>query len=490
MDETTRYLSLLVNIQEKMGRSDFRALTFLAKDHVTGKYENCLDLFRDLERKELIKFEPPKIDFWFLVEAFHLMGRSDLESLVRDAVGPIKLSKSGAFVSEKRKILFTVGEETGQEEIKTLKALLSFNSKVGKRTLDQIQDVWDCLDVLEERFLDSELVPFLRIMYAANARLLKIIDDIFEGTASAGASGGLPMTETHAKEVPAHVEQRFNRNTKKKNACTVQLQSQLETYDRGKRPGLCVILNNEMFSEVDKHQNRYGTNIDRDSLEDLFKMFGFEVEVYNDRTCQEMMGILKGVQQIDHKDNGALVVCTLSHGNLNVVSGACSNNLQIDLITSLFHADKCPSLSGKPKMFIFQACQGHKTQRTYYQTDAVVEAESGTHFITSMADVMIDIPDLKKDLAPAETDFLIAHSTTPGYVSYRFKNGSLYIQTLVDSLREYSPSEDVVSILVKVNQKVSQTIVKTKTKENEAQVPEPRVRLTKKFYLFPVESHV
>lgn len=102
MDETTRYLSLLVNIQEKMGRSDFRALTFLAKDHVTGKYENCLDLFRDLERKEVIKCEPPKIDFWFLVEAFHLMGRSDLESLVRVAVGPIQLSKSGAFVSEKR----------------------------------------------------------------------------------------------------------------------------------------------------------------------------------------------------------------------------------------------------------------------------------------------------------------------------------------------------------------------------------------------------
>lgn len=57
-----------------------------------------------------------------------------------------------------------------------------------------------------------------------------------------------------------------------------------------------------------------------------------------------------------------------------------------------------------------------------------------------MADVMTDIPDLKKDLAPAESDFLIAHSTTPGYVSYRCKNGSLYIQTLVDGLREHSPS--------------------------------------------------
>lgn len=50
------------------------------------------------------------------------------------------------------------------------------------------------------------------------------------------------MTETHAKEVPAHVEQRFNRNTKKKNACTVQLQSQLETYDRGKQPGIYIYI--------------------------------------------------------------------------------------------------------------------------------------------------------------------------------------------------------------------------------------------------------
>lgn len=50
--------------------------------------------------------------------------------------------------------------------------------------------------------------------------------------------------------------------------------------------------------------------------------------------------------------------------------------------------------------------------------------------------------------------------------------------------------EDVVSILVKVNQNVSQTIVTTKAEGKKAQVPEPRVRLTKKFYLFPVESKV
>lgn len=97
-------------------------------------------------------------------------------------------------------------------------------------------------------------------------------------------------------------------------------------------------------------------------LEYSFKLFGFDVRVYNNKTCQEISYILGEIQQIDHKDNGALVVCTLSHGDMNVVSGACGQDLLINSMTSLFRADNCPSLAGKPKFFIFQACQGKDTQ--------------------------------------------------------------------------------------------------------------------------------
>lgn len=92
-------------------------------------------------------------------------------------------------------------------------------------------------------------------------------------------------------------------------------------------------------------------------------MFGFDVRVYNNKTCQEIDQLLREIQQKDHKDNGALVVCTLSHGNLNMVSGACGQDLPINSMTSLFRADNCPSLAGKPKFFIFQACQGKDIQQ-------------------------------------------------------------------------------------------------------------------------------
>jgi hypothetical protein len=77
-----------------------------------------------------------------------------------------------------------------------------------------------------------------------------------------------------------------------------------------------------------------------------------------------MMTILEDAQREDHQENGALVVCVLSHGSLNTVSGRCGQGVSIATMTSLFRADNCPSLSGKPKFFIFQACQGSEMQNS------------------------------------------------------------------------------------------------------------------------------
>lgn len=112
MEETvpkSSSLTLLNKIKEEMDSDDFRALTFLTKDHITGKrrkeYEHCLDLFNDLERKGVIKCGTGgKIDLGFLEEAFYLMGRKDLVSIIRLRVGegPLEQSERGTFVSERR----------------------------------------------------------------------------------------------------------------------------------------------------------------------------------------------------------------------------------------------------------------------------------------------------------------------------------------------------------------------------------------------------
>lgn len=50
--------------------------------------------------------------------------------------------------------------------------------------------------------------------------------------------------------------------------------------------------------------------------------------------------------------------------------------------------------------------------------------------------------------------------------------------------------EDVVSILVEVNRDVSRRVGKTREGQLAVQIPEPKVRLTKKFYLYPIETEV
>lgn len=76
----------------------------------------------------------------------------------------------------------------------------------------------------------------------------------------------------------------------------------------------------------------------------------------------------------------------------------------------------------------------------WHQTNAPVMAESDTNLVPNMAEVMTEVPHLHQlNLAPAEADFLIAHSTMPGYVSFRNGKGSFFVQSLVKHLKAHSP---------------------------------------------------
>eukprot|EP00105_Crassostrea_gigas_P002040 XP_011414438.1 PREDICTED: caspase-3 isoform X2 [Crassostrea gigas] len=503
---TSNCRMLLIEINEKLSSDDFQSITFLAKDIVNRKRikekENRLEFFEDLEKKAVIKCGTEETDLLFLKQAFLIMGKNNLVSALDEfGEGPCKQSSRETFVNTRRKLLYQVGEETGQEELQNLKAHLSSKVGVGKRTLDLIRDVWDCLDVLEERLSDSEMFPLLKTVYTADVKLSGLLDDFIKEvgehaqthTLGTQVEDRMGSEETTYDPPPPSDGSTMTPDGALSEFSATTLSSRLSAYDKGKNAGICIVLNNETFGNANTHPTRNGTNADRDLLEWSFKLFGFDVRVYNNKTCQEISYILGEIQQIDHKDNGALVVCTLSHGNLNVVSGACGQDLPINSMTSLFRADNCPSLAGKPKFFIFQACQGKDTQDVWHQTNAPVMAESDTNLVPNspMAEVMTEVPHLHQlNLAPAEADFLIAHSTMPGYVSFRNDKGSFFVQSLVKHLKAHSPREDVISILVEVNRDVSQTIGRTSGGQIAAQIPEPKVRLTKKFYLFPVETEV
>uniref|UniRef100_A0A3B3V1W2 Caspase family p20 domain-containing protein n=1 Tax=Poecilia latipinna TaxID=48699 RepID=A0A3B3V1W2_9TELE len=180
--------------------------------------------------------------------------------------------------------------------------------------------------------------------------------------------------------------------------------------------GLCLIINNENFPNR-KVKERRGTNKD---AADVFSWLGFKVLMSTGVGCSGMVWPLAPCSPAAGSARRCLLCCILSHGSLHKVCGVDSQPLAIKEIRRYFVATKQPALTGKPKVFLIQACQGDKIQRGVLQKDA--EEDS----LTSI---------------PEEADFLVAVSTVEDHVSFRDKtNGSWFIQSVCEQLKLHCPS--------------------------------------------------
>ncbi|XP_005804657.1 caspase-8-like isoform X1 [Xiphophorus maculatus] len=266
-----------------------------------------------------------------------------------------------------------------------------------------------------------------------------------------------------------------------------------EVYELKSEPvGLCLIINNENFHSL---KQRRGTDKDAERLAKVFSWLGFKVLMSKDQTRDQMEQTLKvvasplheerqlqllelGVQEwcddclsapqqpVRHGD--AFVCCILTHGSLSQVYGVDSQPLVIKEIKKHFVATKLPALTGKPKVFLIQACQ----------LDKVFAAQRGV--------LPNDVEEDSATSIPEEADFLVAVSTVEGYASFRHVvDGSWFIQSVCEQLELHCPSgEDFTSILHRVNDMVGQ-------KEGSIgvglvkQAPEVKFTLRKKLVLSP-----
>ncbi|KAM9323017.1 caspase-8-like [Pholidichthys leucotaenia] len=205
--------------------------------------------------------------------------------------------------------------------------------------------------------------------------------------------------------------------------------------------GLCLIINNERFSDGTE---RTGTNKDAETLAKVFSWLRFRVLMCKDQTRDQMDSTLTSFASMSGIDEhrlqewsegrftspqearvhgDAFVCCILSHGRRGVVLGTDRQPLSIKSITRKFKATDQSALTGKPQIFLIQACQVSGGP----ETDAVpdyVEADD--------ADAPVYIPE--------EADFLVAFATVEDYPAYRHRTaGSWFVQTLCEQLREACP---------------------------------------------------
>ncbi|XP_074084996.1 caspase-3-like [Macrotis lagotis] len=241
--------------------------------------------------------------------------------------------------------------------------------------------------------------------------------------------------------------------------------------------GLCVIINNKNFHPKTGMSFRSGSDVDADHLSDTFKSLNYEVRRSNDLTCEEILDLMYNVSKEDHSQRSSFVCVILSHGEEGIIFGI-DGPIELKALTCFFKGYKCSSLTGKPKLFIIQACRGT-------ELDCGVETDSAT------------IGDTDKDMTcqkiPVEADFLYAYSTAPGYFSWRNKrNGSWFIQSLCAMLKQYAHKFEIMQILTRVNRKVA-TEFESYSFDSELhakkQVPCIMSMLTKELYFSPKTIH-
>ncbi|XP_076601083.1 caspase-8-like [Chaetodon auriga] len=262
-----------------------------------------------------------------------------------------------------------------------------------------------------------------------------------------------------------------------------------EQYQLNSQPaGLCVIINNENFLDGDM---RNGTNKDAESLAEVFTWLGFRVLMCKDQTKDQMdqtlnffasLSDLSQLQELGVKEwsgsgfadlqeapkhGDAFICCILSHGKKSVVLGTDRKPLSIKQITRTFKATNQSALTGKPKVFLIQACQGGERQRGVFLKDLQAD-DSHSLFI------------------PEEADVLVAAATVEDHVSFRHRiDGSWFIQSVCQQLKEGCPrGDDMTTILHRVNDEVSQKEASSQPGAVK-QMPEVRFTLRKRLVLSP-----
>ncbi|XP_055047261.2 caspase-6-like [Misgurnus anguillicaudatus] len=245
-----------------------------------------------------------------------------------------------------------------------------------------------------------------------------------------------------------------------------------------KRRGLALIFNHENFYWKLGLSYRSGTNADRENLKGRFKELGFEVKAFDDYKRDQVLEELNKAAAANHADADCLVCIFLSHGENGHIY-ANDDKIDVEEITALFKGNKCPSLAGKPKIFILQACRGDKHDDPVVPMD-VTDSEM-------VNEVEVDAGVLYT--LPAGADFIMCYSVAEGYYSHReVVRGSWYIQDLCEILTRFGSTAEFTELLTLVNRKVSYRSVgncNDRRAIGKKQVPCFASMLTKKLFFRP-----
>ena len=232
----------------------------------------------------------------------------------------------------------------------------------------------------------------------------------------------------------------------------------LETYKLDKdQDKLAYIFSNNKYPNG---HIRKGDNVDVKELEKILPKLGFEVEIHENLKQTKCLVKLEEIANNHEKKASVILVIFLSHGSLNEIKMTDEKTITIKQIAESFNT-KGNAFAGKPKIFLFQMCQGDQSAKSI-----ICDEEKDANPITTNQNVdeeiIVEEVEDSKSSVPTGSDMFMGFSSSPGFASYRSPiYGSRYIQTFTtiisDEINSRSRTEkiDFISLMTKVAAEVA-----------------------------------
>ena len=215
--------------------------------------------------------------------------------------------------------------------------------------------------------------------------------------------------------------------------------------------------------EFEKLKNLPSGKKDEERIKFVFTALGFDVQVHQNLKAAEIKATVEGYSQMEH--TGAFFLIISSHGGPydpdhgitdDAVCGTDGVKVKVHDLEKLFHATKCPSLAGIPKVFVIDACRGRKVEPVYLFTSK--SESSGTSSTMGVMD---------------SADIMTIFASTRGHIAgCNASEGSYLIQTFLKVLIKITKDKNVTDIMKTVQREIG-----------KPQTPQNSLTFSKSYYI-------
>ncbi|XP_076082668.1 caspase-6-like [Mytilus galloprovincialis] len=297
------------------------------------------------------------------------------------------------------------------------------------------------------------------------------------------------------------------------------LQDRHDRYEKkpGQR-GLALIVNFMFHGETSE---RKGSDVDCKNLTHFFKEeLKYQVEcTTRDMTKLELMKyfqeIVRLYLEVNSKDYHSFICVIMSHGNED---GILTTNglITVEEIKKPFKNKSGGKFNGKPKLFLIQACRGKEEQEKVVVSDCFgtkihtghvgrYDEFPGNRQRRSFVETsgikpgILDQPSASSEVfytdahsysstnVPTDADIIVAHATTPGYISFRNKyEGAFFIRAFLSVAKNKYNEEHIEEILRNVRRELAMNpeyALQSGSLAGKCQMGMLETTSTKKFFL-------